>query len=213
MRNESTSIALAGDYRLERRLRGPGVRLLLLCFALLSLPETARATTISLGTLSFDTSIIDATNHFVVGNFTGAESAPPDFPVLTPLTFVNASLLLSRVSGAETIPLGDLGPGQYQTVDYLLLDLFTQARFTATVFAPVFALDGGDTFVPSTTSITAVLLASGGELLVPGDVVSIHIEGERVVAVADESSTVVLLILSISALTLTRSHRFRHIRA
>jgi len=211
MLNESNNVALAGDYRVARRLRGRGVRLLLLCFALLALPERARADVISLGTLSFETSIIGASNHFVVGNFTGAESAPPDFPVLTPLTFVNASLQLSHlVSGVlETILLGDLGPGQYPTIDYLLPDLFTQARFTTTVLAPVFALAGGDTFVPSTTSITADLLASAGELL-PGDVVSIDIEGTRVRAVP-EPAAAVLLILSASALTYIR-YRFRHFR-
>jgi hypothetical protein len=169
---------------------------------------------ISPGMLSFETSIIGGSNRIVVGNFTGTESAPLDSPVLTPLTFVNASLvLLHLVSGIiETIALRALGLGQHPTIDCPLGDLFTQAHFTATVFAPLFALAGGDSFLPSTTSTTADLLASAG-VLAPDDLVSIDIEGMRVTA-TPQPSIVVLLISGASALTpLTRLHRFRRFRA
>jgi hypothetical protein len=176
---------------------------------LLAAPERVLATAISLGTLSFESSIIGAGNRFVIGNFTEALSAPPDFPVQTPLTFVNAVLVLThQITGDESIPLGNLGPGQHSTVDYLVDLAFTQARFTATLLAPVFELVGGGLFVPSTTTITADLLPADGVLVPDEAFVSLDIEG-TLVQPTPEPATFVVVIAGAGALALARRRGLR----
>ena len=204
--NELTSVV--GGYRVSSRVGGRGVQVFL-CVALMALPRPARADVISLGTLAFETGIIGGLNSFVIGNFTGAESAPPDFPVLTPLTFLNVSVVVTHLlpGPTDTINLPLLGPGQHVTISFGLADLLSQAQFTATILSPVFALAGGGTFVPSTTSITAALFPSAGATLEPGDVVSIDIEGTP--RAAPEPASVVLLIAGAAALALSRWHRSR----
>jgi hypothetical protein len=122
-------------------------------------------------------------------------------------------VLTHQISGDETISLGDLGPGQHWTTEYLLDEAFTAARLTATVLDPVFALVGGGMFEPTTTSITTDLLPpAGADVLVPGEAVaSLDIEGTLLQAVP-EPATVAAVIAGAGALVLARLRGLRRLR-
>jgi hypothetical protein len=202
---------MEGDDRHVTRVTSRGVALLFLCFALLSFPQRADADVISLGTLSFETLILGATNHFVVGNFTDTGAAPPDFPVLTAVSFVGATLVLSRPAGPdETVLLGNQGPGQVFSGPYSSLDLFTKANFKATLVPLALALAGGVTFIPTDANIDVDLLPSAGTELQAGDFVTLDVEGD-VILTASEPAPAVLLLAAGFALTFV--HRRRRFRA
>src|ERR1035441_2268162 len=89
--------------------------------ALLFSAAACHAGELSVGYLSLDNLFAGApgspgVNAFTVGNLTGdpltgGNDLPPTFPVVTPLTFKNSTLVLWSGGTSQTIDLGDIGPG------------------------------------------------------------------------------------------------------
>jgi len=158
----------------------------LLCFtaallaALLLSTPVCQAGAISIGYLSLDILISAApgspgVNTFTVANLTGdplsgGNDLPPTFPVLTPLTFKNSSLVLWSGGSSQTISLGDIGPGFFSPFSLEFADtvLFSSADFTAILETTNLQLDGGGGYMASSDAISAVLLPSSGNSLVAG---------------------------------------------
>ena len=148
--------------------------------ALLFSAAVCPAGEISIGYLSFDILIAGApgspgVNTFTVGNLTGdplsgGNDLPPTFPVLTPLTFQNSSLVLWSGGSSQTIQLGDIGPGFLSPFSLEFADtmLFTSADFSATLDSTNLQLDGGGGFTASSDAISAMLLPASGNSLVAG---------------------------------------------
>jgi hypothetical protein len=79
----------------------------ILALAVLAAPPAVSAVPIAI--VSFDTFIPgpDGVNAFGIANATGDFSLPPDFPVMTPLTFLATALTVARQGGAiEIFALG-----------------------------------------------------------------------------------------------------------
>jgi hypothetical protein len=144
---------------------------------LLFLPAIAPAGTINLGLLSFDNLIpagdSPGVNVFDLGNFTGpAWSLPPDFPVITELAFQNSMFDLVGSAGSLHILLGDIGPGLLNAPSSLQFPdtaTFTVATFSATLSNPFLQLADGSAFTAATGTISATLVPSLGDTLLPGD--------------------------------------------
>ncbi len=143
----------------------------------LALPA-AHADIINVGALAYDTFIppgngspgVDA---FDLANLTGAFGLPPDFPVVDDLTFQNAELLITSLNQpAQTIPLGDLGPGFLldgsgnPVVQVPADQAFTSAEFMATLAPASFALSDGTTWTADSVSIDVLLLPASGPTLI-----------------------------------------------
>jgi len=158
-----------------RSRRSLSQMVLLLACGLIVLP--ALATTVNVGTLSYDT-FIPASNvspgvdAFNLSNLTGSFDLAPDFPVTDSLTFEAATLTLTLTDlSQEVFTLGDIGPG-------FLLDMggnpvvqvsgdqsFISAEFTATLFPLTFGLSDGTLFTAASSSIDVQLLPSTGSTL------------------------------------------------
>ena len=148
--------------------------------ALMFSAAVCQAGAISIGYLSLDILIPEApdspgVNTFTVGNLTGdpltgGNDVPPTFPVLTPLTFQNSSLVLWSGGNSQTIDLGDIGPGFFSpfSLEFADTEDFSSATFSATLDATSFQLDGGGWFTASSGLISALLLPSSGNSLVAG---------------------------------------------
>ena len=124
----------------------------------------ASADVMSLGILSYDSVIAGINDQFTISNFTGASDLPPDFPVVTAVTFQNTTLKLFGPSGPLTILLGDIGPGSGTTGLFADSDQFTSAVLTATLIPTTLSLDGGGTETVD-ASVTATLIPSSGSFL------------------------------------------------
>jgi hypothetical protein len=151
---------------------------LVCAMALALLSADAMATTILIGTLSYDTFIpgnaaSPGINAFDISNLTGSFDLPPDFPVSDILAFQSATLTVTFSDlSQEVFALGTVNSG-------FLLDAsgnpviqvpgnqtFASAEFTAALSLPTFALADGTIVDASSTSIDAVLLPSAGATLV-----------------------------------------------
>ncbi len=86
----------------------------LLCFLLaigiLGFAGLAQADQVPIGFVFYD-AFEPGVNSFSINNFTGSASLPPDFSVVTPLNFLNATLTLT--SPEALISLGTIGPGNF----------------------------------------------------------------------------------------------------
>ena len=180
--------------------------------ALCLLGTIAKADTINVGALSYDTFIPAGGGSpgvfaFNLANLTGAFSLPPDFPVSDSLTLGSAvlTLTLSDLS-LHIIPLGDLGPG-------FLLDgignpivqvpgneVFNSAEFTAALSPLTFALSDGTAFAAASSSIDVTLLPSSGPTLtVDVDQTTIGVSG-TVTTVTPEPGSAALLLTALLGL-------------
>src|ERR1051326_4579284 len=156
-------------------LRGPG---LVLVVALLS-PATCLAD-LGLGLISFDNLVPGGpgpgVNAFSITNLTGDPSSggfdlPPDFPVLTPLTFLASTLTLYESASTFVVALGDIGIGPFPTPTSLQFPdtvSFDSAVFNATLGKTHLLLADGSTFVVNSSSVVIALLPSSGSFLAPG---------------------------------------------
>lgn len=158
----------------------------------LLLPSISLAGSLTLGTISFDTLIpgepgLPGVNAFTISNFTGDPglggfALPPDFPVLTALTFTNAAFTLNTGGTPESILLDDLGPG-FATPDSLLFPETTSylaAVFSATLSQTSFLLADGSTFTADVSRLTVSLVPSLGLTLTPGiDLALITVTGTQ----------------------------------
>lgn len=194
------------------------VRACLVMLLALVLASRATAMPISIGTLTYDEFIPGATTAFNITDLTGVFALAPDFPVSTEVTFHGALLHLVEEGGAESdVPLGDVSPGPLLDSGNPLFALqfpsgvgFVSAQFTATLAVSSFLLVGGDTFLPSASSIVANLVPSSGHLLAPGDVAPIDVEGERVPGpTVPEPAAAMLLIVASAAVFMRRRARSR----
>ena len=192
-------------------------------FVLLLTPPAATSASVNVGLISFDTLIpgdinTPGVNVFNFFNFTGDPMSggfalPPDFPVLSSLTFLNSSLTLQNGGPPLIILLGDLGPGALSPTDPVQFpdtSLFSSAIFSATLSQTNFLLSGGGSFVAGSATITAQLLPSTGPSLVAGGDLAVV----SVVSVPDgssvpEPSTWGLLVI---ALAMMIGLRKRHLR-
>jgi len=167
----------------ERLLRRVGFPAAGMALALLLLPCVGFADMVDLGYISFDNLIPAApgspgVNGFTIANLagdtsTGGSEAPPGFPVLTFVTFLNSSLELFSGASTQTVSLGSLGPGIFNPFALQFPDTstFSSARFTATLDTTGFALDplaGSGTFTASSNLISVLLQPSSGHALLAG---------------------------------------------
>ena len=177
-------------------------------FAALLFSATAcHAGELSIGYLSLDSLIPGApgspgVNTFTVGNLTGdplngGNDLPPTFPVLTPLTFKNSTLVLWSGNTSQTIDLGDIGPGFFNPLSLEFADtvLFSSAVFSATLDSTNLQLDGGGAVTLASPNVSASLLPSGGPTLAPGvDLVLLNVSFEAPAAVPEPASWTLLVI-------------------
>lgn len=170
---------------------------------------TARAGTVQLGTLSYDTFIpangsspgVDA---FDLSNLTGAFSLPPDFPVTDDLTFQSVTLTLTLSNLSQTVfVLGNIGPGFLLDSDGNPIvqvpsnEAFDSAELTATLSATVFNLSGGGTFTAGSPAIDVLLLPSSGtSLTVDVDQTTISVSTGAPTSTPEPGSFELVLVVS-----------------
>lgn len=175
--------------------------------ALLFSVAACHAGELSIGYLSLDILISGApgspgVNTFTVGNLTGdplngGNDLPPTFPVLTPLTFKNSTLVLWSGDTSQTIDLGDIGPGFFNPLSLEFADtvLFSSAVFSATLDNTTLQLDGGGAVTLASPSVSASLFPSDGPTLAPGvDLVLLNVSFEAPAAVPEPASWTLLVI-------------------
>jgi hypothetical protein len=156
-------------------------RVFVLSVVLLLAPvAAAQADPINLGFVSFDNLIpsdggIPGIDGFTIGNLTGDPAAggfglPTDFPVFSPILFVNSILTIVEGGSSTDYLLGDIGPGFFQSdvLQFLTSAQITSATFVAQLGPLVFTLSDGTTWAANATSVTASLLPSSGSFLTAG---------------------------------------------
>ena len=170
----------------------------------LCLGAPAEGSTINLGLISFDVFIPagagPGVNAFNLSNFTGDPGGggfalPPDFPVFTGVTFLNASLTLAHESVTDVVLLGDLLPGSYSPLNLLFPDttLFTSATFSATIDSPSLLLSDGSTFQAGSLNLIATLIPSApGPLSAGTDLLVITVSDEVVSNIPEPSTTLLI---------------------
>lgn len=171
----------------------------------------ASAEVISLGMLSFDQYEIGQSNAFTIFNLTGdlmdgGMAFPPDYPVLTSLTFENATLRLVDDAGTiSDVDLGNIAPGlladpsdpfggPWPGLTFDVTTSFLSATLMATLSASPLLLADGDTFLPISLAIFAELSGGPGFALAPGSFTNIDIVGDRIPAPVPEPGTLSLLL-------------------
>jgi hypothetical protein len=135
---------------------GIAVVLLMMLFA-----SVACADLVPIGLLSFElvipgTSGSPGVNGFTVANLTGDPAfngfaLPPDFPVLSDVTFLSSTLTLTTGSIPHVYNLGEIGPGFFSSSPIQFADttLFSSAIFSAALSPTHFDLSGTPGGVPS----------------------------------------------------------------
>lgn len=156
--------------------------------------SAAKADTMSLGIISYDSIIAGVSDQFTISNLTGTSDLPPDFPIITNVTFLSAELQLFGPSAtAPPIGLGVINPGFAAAATGLFADSsqFTSAVFTATLSVTGLSIDGGGSETVD-SSISAVLMPSSGPYLQAGIDTAV-IEAAPMAAVPDPSSVVLFM--------------------
>lgn len=74
-------------------------RAFLLISAATLAPAATFSSTLAIGFVSLDVTILPSTGQFDISNLTAANALPPDFPVVTPVSLSNLLLRLTFVSG------------------------------------------------------------------------------------------------------------------
>ncbi|MDX2149376.1 MAG: PEP-CTERM sorting domain-containing protein [Bryobacteraceae bacterium] len=188
-------------------------RVLVPAVFLLLLPLSTLAATINIGLITFDPFLPgpDGTNIVNITNFTADFALPPDFPVLTPLTFLSGTLTLSN-GEPLVIPLGDLAPGPLTlpgSLEFPDTATFSSALFTATLSQTSFLLSDGTTFQADSPAIVATLVPSEGPTLTPGiDFAVLSVTGEVSTVIPEPAS---LLLLGTALATLAAARRIRRV--
>jgi hypothetical protein len=187
------------------------MRLLPVIATVILLLAPSRAFALPIGIVSFDTFIpgsedVAGVNLFTIGNFTGAFSLAPDFPVVDSLVLADSEFSATRSDGTTfTVNLADIGPGVVGDPDLLVpdSDLFASATLTATLSSLEFLLADGSTFEAASSVVSVLLLPSSGSFLAPGDFAVIDIA--PAMTVIPEPST--LLLVGIGLAASWRGHR------
>jgi hypothetical protein len=157
------------------------LRVFVLAVMMLIAPVVAaHADPINLGFISFDNLIpsdggIPGIDGFTIGNLTGDPAAggfglPTDFPVFSPILFVNSILTVVENGLSTDYLLGNIGPGFFQpdVLQFLTSAQITSATFAAQLGPLVFTLADGTIWSANSTSVTASLLPSSGSFLTAG---------------------------------------------
>jgi PEP-CTERM motif len=178
---------LADDTTSVMRSRSRLVRVGVIVLPLLvCLAAPSRASTISLGLLSFDqfipadpaNSIFVGTNAFNIFNSTADFANPfdpgtPPNPI-TPVSFDDASLLLTKSNGdIVNVPIGTIAPGLLTdatgnplfALQFADTEAFVSAVFTATLSVQDFLFADGSTFHAATPNLLYTLGSLSGSLL------------------------------------------------
>ncbi len=173
------------------------------------------AASIPIGYLSFDLVVPGepgnpGVNGFTIGDLSGDPGAggfalPPDFPVFTELTFLNASITLNGSSGPSVILLGTIGPGFFTPASLQFPDTeqFTSAQFAATLSPTTWQLVGGGSFNASSI-LSTMLFPAFGDFLSPGLDFAIIEANEAGSAEIPEPATYTLFALGIGCIYLRR---------
>jgi hypothetical protein len=195
------------------------------CVALVLSCSAARADSVNLGVLSYDTFIpssaggpgIDALD---LSNLTGVFNLPSDFLVSDNLTFLNAVLTVTPSGqAAEVFDLGDIGPGFLldtsgnPVVQLASDELVTSAELTATLSSTSFLLSDGTTFVADSTAIDVTLGPSSGQTLTADvDQAVISVSGGAPISSVPEPTGSALLLAAGVALTYRRYRAYSNSR-
>jgi PEP-CTERM motif len=188
---------------------------------LLAPGAVAQADPIHLGFISFDGLIppdgeIPGVNGFTIANLTGDPAAggfglPSDFPVFSPIRFVNSVLTVVQNGSSTDYLLGDIGPGFFQ------LDLFptsaqiSSATFVAQLGSLAFTLADGSIWSANSSVLTASLLPADGSFLTAGlDLALLTIEASEQTdppSSVPEPGTLLLLAGGIAAVAACRMRK------
>ena len=150
---------------MSRRIHGS---LILGLFALLAAAAPARADTIAVGAVWFQTDYLGTYDFIEILNLSGDPSdggyaEPPAYPVYTPLSFENATITYVTEDGTEnTVLLGTISPGAW-IPDDLYFDPsveFASIAFSAAIYPATF-LVGSQPY--QATDITASSLLQNGD--------------------------------------------------
>jgi len=150
---------------MSRRIHGS---LILGLFALLAAAAPARADTIAVGAVWFQTDSLGTYDFIEILNLSGDPSdggyaEPPAYPVYTPLSFENATITYVTEDGTEnTVLLGTISPGAW-IPDDLYFDPsveFASIAFSAAIYPATF-LVGSQPY--QATDITASSLLQNGD--------------------------------------------------
>lgn len=136
-------------------------------------PSAARAATIPIGFVSFDVLISEeggnpGVNVFTIANLTGdpalgGYALPPDFPVITSVTFLGATLAVEYDGSTDVIPLGDLSGGFLLPLSGLEVSSaigLRSATFEATLGGASLLLADASMFTASSPKVSVRLLPS-----------------------------------------------------
>lgn len=189
---------------------------ILLCVGLFLTAPAAPASTILLGSLSYDTFIpasgdgSPGVNAFDIANLTGAFNLPEDFPVADDLTFQSAMLTLTLADMSQQIfDLGDIAPGflldnDGNPVVQVRSDKnFISAEFTASLSSLSFTLFDGTPVTAGSSVLHALLTPSSGQTLIADADFSL-ISTSSAAATTPEPGSILLFIGGLVALARRR---------
>lgn len=177
--------------------------------------SVALASVKAVGWVSFDNLIPSGlsagVNVFDISNFTGDPALggfalPPDFPVISSLTFLSSSLTLDDGISPLTISLGDLSPGPLNPTDPLQFpdtSTFLSATFIATLSQTTFLLSDGSSFTANSPTISLQLLPSSSPYLQAGiDFGIIYVDDS-----SPEPNTWLLFMIGLATLVVIRKKK------
>lgn len=123
----------------------------------------AAAAPINLGLFSFDVLIpgsagVPGTNVLNIFNLTGPSFfLPPDFPVLSEVSILNAIVSLEANSNPIAVSLGDLPPGPYSPtarLEFPETSFIGNVLLTGRLSSSTWTLASGDRFVADSTDVS-----------------------------------------------------------
>jgi hypothetical protein len=164
------------------------IAVLALCLLAAGAAAPARASVINLGMFSFVTidpggAPIERTIGFEIDDYTGEQAIPPDFPVVTAVTFTDLSLTWYADGNHVSISLPDTEPGTTTAaLDLPDTTVITSASLTGVLIPGTFLLADGSAWQAESISFVVELLPQSGDALQPGvDLQVIAVEADSMV--------------------------------